>query len=995
MALTDRRTLPVPYGHRGFVINDLLLSPQTDPSSRPVHELVNLLNDTDDAAIVVLAGNIFDVSPTTDLRKFINATFAQLSELDAAVAHFVSGGQRAIVLLPGAVDTEISTDDLAHAVLNERHIQIASDLILQVASAHDVRDVAIVAGSSFVDELRVHPADRADARRLDDPEALQRFVASRVLYRMLSKWVWFPLWAMAIFDLTSTVLRVVNHFTRHHLRVRTFHPSNLWADVFINLIIIAVFEAAVVLVAGLTVRWRFRTASKVSALVATVEPLSATMVDDVDALELARRINTRGGVGAVVGGAPRPALAFLDNGVSAAAGPSRIVFIEREGRLGLPPVFTPVERVGIVEIEAASDVQVRLYVGGTTHAPATLLERLVGGRAAQPTPPDTTAIVGSWPTGDPWPIPSSRLRLQRRQRTIRRLVSFLLFLTGVANVVVAVSPPLRSRLHTVLSVLPIGVAQSAAAVTAVAGVGMIMMARGVRRGQRRAWLVASGLLAVTIFAHLARGGNPRDSLLALFVLGFLIVERRYFKATTDRGSIRSTFPRLALIGATAVIAATIGIELGQRHHHLPSWPTVMLACAERLVGISLISLPDAAADFVGPALLFVGVSLIVTGLYLLTRPVVDRRLSLQGTSTERRIAELRARDIVRRHGRGSLDYFALRDDKQFFFFRDSLVAYAVYGGVALISPDPIGPVAERTEVFSNFRSFAEANGWTIGVMAAGEDWLSIYHAAGLRYLYFGDEAIVNCSTFSLEGGKMKGLRQACTRLERKGYTIEFLDPATIEPRRVSDLVDLMGLLRRGEGERGFSMMLGRLFNPKDKGLLLTVVYGPDERPAALCQFVPSPAINGFSLDIMRRDPGDHPNGLIDYALCSTIAHLARHGGSHLSLNFAAFRSVLDGEKGEGAFTKVERWALRRLSGVLPIETLWSFNAKYHPDWLPRHICYPAAESFVPVVTAILRAESLTEIPLLGRLLTNDPTNRPATVVPDEILEQARNSDSLQ
>ena len=105
--------------------------------------------------------------------------------------------------------------------------------------------------------------------------------------------------------------------------------------------------------------------------------------------------------------------------------------------------------------------------------------------------------------------------------------------------------------------------------------------------------------------------------------------------------------------------------------------------------------------------------------------------------------------------------------------------------------------------------------------------------------------------------------------------------------------------------------------------------------------------------------------------------------------------MLDGEKGEGAFTKVERWALRRLSGVLPIETLWSFNAKYHPDWLPRHICYPAAESFVPVVTAILRAESLTEIPLLGRLLTNDPTNRPATVVPDEILEQARNSDSLQ
>ncbi len=71
---------------------------------------------------------------------------------------------------------------------------------------------------------------------------------------------------------------------------------------------------------------------------------------------------------------------------------------------------------------------------------------------------------------------------------------------------------------------------------------------------------------------------------------------------------------------------------------------------------------------------------------------------------------LRAREIVRRHGRGTLDYFALRDDKQFFFFRDSLVAYAVYGGVALISPDPIGPIAERSEVFSAYRAYAEGRG---------------------------------------------------------------------------------------------------------------------------------------------------------------------------------------------------------------------------------------------------------------------------------------------
>jgi len=89
---------------------------------------------------------------------------------------------------------------------------------------------------------------------------------------------------------------------------------------------------------------------------------------------------------------------------------------------------------------------------------------------------------------------------------------------------------------------------------------------------------------------------------------------------------------------------------------------------------------------------------------------------------------------------------------------------------------------------------------------------------------------------------MKGLRQACTRLKKHGYTVEFFDPADIDPAQVTGVLDLISMLRRGEGERGFSMMLGRLFDPKDKGLLLTLVYGPDGKPrprASSCRRPPS------------------------------------------------------------------------------------------------------------------------------------------------------------
>src|ERR1039458_5706800 len=85
---------------------------------------------------------------------------------------------------------------------------------------------------------------------------------------------------------------------------------------------------------------------------------------------------------------------------------------------------------------------------------------------------------------------------------------------------------------------------------------------------------------------------------------------------------------------------------------------------------------------------------------------------------------------------------------------------------------------------------------------------------------------------------MKGLRQAVNRVARYGYTVRFLDPARLSPEDAARLVELMNKSRRGEKERGFSMMLGRLFDARDTGLLLTLVEGPDGAPVAMCQFVP-------------------------------------------------------------------------------------------------------------------------------------------------------------
>ena len=980
-----RPSIEVPLASRVLVVGDLLLgSEASEASLSAVAAVAADLDLWQGFGTLVILGDLVE-----DPDTLADALAAHPGLLRAIGAFLAEPGRRA-VLIPGHRTQSLLEE--VPAPLRSAAIEVLAAAELACATGAGVRRVAVLPGERVDGEPSspVLPVAEqpwlADGDRLDDPDRTRRFTTSRTLYRRLSRWLWVPPLVAVLAAVLSGLAFIDNGLrrSRHHTLVRV-------ADASWNSRILAALLAIVVaeLILGVAVLLLSRRAFAGSMADEARRGRVDESRESAEELDEARAWLAEGGCGVIRGGDTAASLSHLDVGFLAQPGASSVVVREHLGRLGLPPVFVAHTQESALEIETGADLHVRLLLKDRTVEPESRVERIVAGDPVTllPAADQGARQVASWPAGGAWPPAPDLAETQRRARRVRRLAAVTIFLTGLLDLLVAVVPPFRERLHLVLEYLPLGISQTAAAATVIIGLALVMLSRGILRGQRRAWIIAVIVLGVSLALHVAHSANVVAFVLTALVLGLLLVERRWFRGTTDRGSLRAATPTILLVLGVAVAAAFVGIELSNLHAGtLPAWPLVLLAVVERLIGLSTVALPDKIDDFVYPALLTVGVGVIATVLYLATRPVVDRRLSNHHLSAERRAAELRARDIVKRHGRGTLDYFALRDDKQFFLFGDSLVAYAVYGGIALVSPDPIGPEAERVQVWSAFRSFADSHGWGVAVVGAGEDWLPVYAEGGMRWLYLGDEAVVDLTTFSLEGGKMKGLRQANTRMARYGYTVEFLDPATIDPARVPGLVAIMGLSRTGEEERGFSMMLGRLFDPRDTGLLLTIVSDPDGRPAAMCQFVPSPAINGYSLDLMRRDTGEHPNGLLDYALCQTIDHLRGLGATGLSLNFAAFRSILDGEKGDGITQRVERWGLRRLSSVLPIETLWRFNEKYLPTWLARHLVYASPEQFVPTVAAAMRAESLADIPLVGRFLAQDPANRPGMQVPAELLE---------
>ena len=86
-----------------------------------------------------------------------------------------------------------------------------------------------------------------------------------------------------------------------------------------------------------------------------------------------------------------------------------------------------------------------------------------------------------------------------------------------------------------------------------------------------------------------------------------------------------------------------------------------------------------------------------------------------------------------------------------------------------------------------------------------------------------------------------------------------------------------------------------------------------------------------------------------------------------SLNFAVFRAALErgGKIGAGPVLRAWRGVLVFLSRWFQIESLYKFNAKFCPVWVPRFFVFPGTRDALRVGIAALEAEAFIVRPSLS------------------------------
>jgi len=558
-----------------------------------------------------------------------------------------------------------------------------------------------------------------------------------------------------------------------------------------------------------------------------------------------------------------------------------------------------------------------------------------------------------------------------RGRRIARVVTWAARAAGLLTVLSLALPPLRRHLQPAtwfgLSPEPPLVGT---VVVATLGVGLMMLATGLRRRKRRAWQLAVLACVLLAVSHVLGGQSVVPALVVIVLLAGLLLTRREFTALPDPvGPLAAVRVVLQVLLGGLVVVTLLLVVRPSLIEGRPGVEEKLEQAALSLIGVSgpLRFRAGWFDDLTAGLGLTFGIAALVLGGYFLLRSA-EPRPSLTPEDSHR------IRGLLARHGRGdSLGYFALRRDKAAVFSPSgkSAVVYRVVAGVALASGDPLGDLEAWPGAISEFLAACRRFGWVPAVLGCSEAGARVWvREGGLDALELGDEAIVDVATFSLQGRAMRTVRQAVSRVRRAGYDTTVRRVRDVPTDELDQLGDLVARWRGGPAERGFSMALSRVADAEADPDAVLVVATCDEEVRGLLQFVPW-GDEGLSLDLMIRDPAVPENGLNELLIADLLGACRGLGVDRVSLNFAVFRSALErGEKiGAGPVARLWARVLRTASRWWQIETLYRFNTRFCPVWVPRYLVFDAVRDLPRIAVAAFEAEGYGgRPPALLRLL---------------------------
>jgi lysyl-tRNA synthetase class 2 len=386
------------------------------------------------------------------------------------------------------------------------------------------------------------------------------------------------------------------------------------------------------------------------------------------------------------------------------------------------------------------------------------------------------------------------------------------------------------------------------------------------------------------------------------------------------------------VWAGLVAAALVPLGWGILRRRRGAW-VLSLAVVAGAVVADLLS-HDEPSELILPIGAFI-VLLLARDL-LVAEPY---RETLRRHAVPTRRAMQRTQELLEAYGRDAMAPFKLREDVGHLFSEagDAVLAFRVENRALLVASDPIGTDEGVAEVLNTARRLARGAGLRFGVVAASEELCERMRTEyGMRSIYLGCEAVVETASFTLEGHKIKKVRQAYNRVRREGFELETVRLAELGAVEREALLDCRHRARPGEDETTFAMSPESFDAPgSEHSIVVRARRASDGHVAGFMVFMPLVQRSMWSLAVQLRDPAS-PNGVMDALIAHALMSAREEGVEELSLNFAAARRYVH-EPVHGFWPRVARVLAYLAMRWTQIDTLRAHNEKFSPRWEKRSV----------------------------------------------------------
>ncbi|BCL82789.1 DUF2156 domain-containing protein [Ktedonobacteria bacterium brp13] len=550
------------------------------------------------------------------------------------------------------------------------------------------------------------------------------------------------------------------------------------------------------------------------------------------------------------------------------------------------------------------------------------------------------------------------LKPDRIQHVIRYIMGCLIGLVGLADMLSAIVP--RFNWSAILGDDTLGFflgswplvshRVQAQTFTVIAGFFLLVLSYGLARGKKHAWNITLVLLFVSALLHIQRSGSYLNTMVALIAAIALYALAPFFRAKSDPPSTRRGYIALCL-GISIVVFYVIGGFLALYDEFHPWIERIgFRAVFLRVIvhGGPHMHIPFATqAFFFQRALPMLCISAIVYGMVQIFRPVAAALMPDHATRDT-------VSEINRLHGTNSISYFALSEEKTYFFSNSgkSVISYVLQGSTAVVAGDPIGPDYEIPLVTKQFIAFCREQDWSIVFYQVRDKFAALYRAAGFSLLKIGEDAVIDVRNFSLKGGAIANVRSSAKRAEKDGLHVIFYRGHVQDSEQLAQMerISQHWLEEKGGVEMGFSM--GRFSTLGDPGLLYALAIDEQNKVHAFVSFIPIYGRNGWGLDFMRRAEQCAP-GTMELLLARSLEYMQKNEIQVASLGLAPL-SNSNGEDETFLGTSID-FLTERFGNPSKNQSLFNFKKKFLPTWESRYIVYSDALNLPKVGIALYKA----------------------------------------